>query len=196
MEARTLDSLSITWEEDDNILYKSALSKLIKHGLINGLPDKLGFYTLGKLPQPFPLPYPNLCFERIPFRDDIEAYLLYLGFNDYQAKIILNNCKTKAKKPFAINTKMLINYGNEYLDEYSKTQWWFISLDKRLLSEVDLLIEEGTPEIMDRYLSSQTRKENKRTYSDLDMIDYVKEVMWQRFTNLNQFIEILNNYFN
>lgn len=180
------------WGRFNYVFNQHALAKMLKHRLIPGPPDPLGFYIIRKPPRPFPLPYPNLKFEKIPFRYDLEAYLQYLGFKRDQAKIIFEQCRSDARGPSDINATTLMQYANDYVAEYYHEPIWATALEVFFVSEVARLKADGDPKVMEGYLSRQVAgTEKKKTLSTLKIEDYIQEAMWRRSTNLEQFNAIV-----
>lgn len=193
MEATSSTSaLPSLWGRYDYVFSYLALLKLLKHRLISGPPDLLGFYIIGKpRDKPFPLPYPSLKFEKVPFRYDTEAYLLYLGFKRDQAKMIFEMCKIDARGPSDINAPNLISYANEHVAKYFHEPFWATALEVWFVSEVARLKANRDPKVMEGYLSRQIDTEEEKTLSTLKIEDYIKEAIWQRRTNLEQFNAIV-----
>lgn len=193
MEATlSTSALPSLWGRYDYVFSYLALVKLLKHRLISGPPDLLGFYIIGKpRDKPFPLPYPSLKFEKVPFRYDTEAYLLYLGFKHDQAKMIFEMCKFDARGTSDINAPNLISYANEHVSQYYHEPFWATALEVWFVSEVARLKANRDPKVMEGYLSRQTDAEEEKTLSTLKIDDYIKEAIWQRSTNLEQFNAIV-----
>lgn len=196
MEGTSPESaLPTPWGRYNYVFNTFALLKLLKHRLMSGPPDLLGFYIIRQPPdKPFPLPYPNLKFEKIPFRYDMEAYLLYLGFKRDQAKIIFEMCRLDARGPSDINARNLISYANEHVAEYYHEPFWATALEVWFVSEVARLKANKDPKVMEGYLSRQRdteEEEEEKTLSNLKIDDYIKEAIWQRSTNLEQFNAIV-----
>lgn len=180
------------WGRFNYVFNQHALAKLLKHRLIPGPPDPLGFYIIGKPPLPFPLPYPNLKFEKIPFRYDLEAYLQYLGFKRDQAKIIFEQCKSDARGPSDINATTLVQYANDHVAEYYHEPFWATALEVFFVSEVARLKANRDPKVMEGYLSRQAAgTEEKKAFSTLKIEDYIQEAIWRRSANLEQFNAIV-----
>lgn len=163
-----------------------AISKLIKHGLITGPADSLGFLTIAKSPFPLPLPFSNIKFEKIPCRYDTKAYLLYLGFKSDEADLIFDKCKSESEQPSDINLASLMKYANEHVVEYYKEPIWATALEVSLVSEVARLKVK-----MQEYLNRETRPEE--TFTTLRIQDFIKEAIWERSTNLTRFAEIVHS---
>lgn len=193
MEATlSTSALPSLWGRYDYVFSYLALVKLLKHRLISGPPDLLGFYIIGKpRDKPFPLPYPSLKFEKVPFRYDTEAYLLYLGFKHDQAKMIFEMCKLDARGTSDINAPNLISYANEHVAQYYHEPFWATALEVWFVSEVARLRANRDPNVMEGYLSRQTGTVEEKTLSTLKIDDYIKEAIWQRSTNLEQFNAIV-----
>lgn len=193
MEEATLpnSALPTPWGRYNYVFSQHALLKLLKHHLISGPPD-LGFYTIRQPPdKPFPLPYPDLKFEKIPYRYDMEAYLLYLGFKRDQAKIIFEMCRLDARGPSDINAPNLMSYASEHVTEYYHEPYWATLLEVWFVSEVARLKMNRDPKVMEGYLSRRTDTEEEKTLSTLKIEDYIKEAIWQRSVNLEQFNAIV-----
>ena len=192
-------ALPTAWGRYNYIFSQHALAKLLKHRLISGPPDPLGFYIIGKPPIPFRLPYPNLKFEKIPFRYDIEAYLLYLGFKPDQAKMIFEMCRLDARAPSDINAPNMISYANEHITEYYHEPFWATVLEVWFVSEVARLKANRDPKVMEGYLSRRQQQqvaagmeeEEEKTLTTLKVDDYIKEAIWQRSANLEHFNAIV-----
>lgn len=184
-------ALPTPWGRYAYVFSQLALLKLLKHRLMSGPPDLLGFYTIKQPRKPFPLPYPNLKFEKVPFRYDMEAYLLYLGFKRDQAKIIFEMCRLDARGPSDINAQNLISYANEHVAEYYHEPFWATTLEVWFVSEVARLKANRDPKVMEGYLSRLTDMDEEKTLSTLRIDDYIKEAIWQRSINLEQFNAIV-----
>lgn len=188
MEVTTPDVATTTlWGRYSYVLSQYALAKLLKHRLISGPPDLLGFYIIGKPPIPFPLPYPNLKFEKIPFRYDIEGYLLYLGFKSDQAKMIFEQCKLNARGPSDLNTRNILQYASDHVTEYYHEPFWATALEVWSVSEVARLKANRNPKVMEGYLSRLRETGEEKSLADLKVEDYIKEVIWRRSANLELF---------
>lgn len=96
MEGNTKTPAPKSQDQYEIVVDQLAISKLIKHGLITGPTDSLGFgfLTIAKSPLPFSLPFPDLKFEKILYRYDNKIYLLYLGFISDEADLIFDKCKS------------------------------------------------------------------------------------------------------
>ncbi|MCJ1346303.1 hypothetical protein MMC31_004518 [Peltigera leucophlebia] len=197
MEGRAPESSLVTpWGRYSYVFSQHALAKLLKHRLISGPPDLLGFYIIGKPTVSFLLPYPNLKFEKIPFRYDIEAYLLYLGFKSDQAKMIFEQCRLDARGPSDINAPNLLQYANEHVTEYYHEPFWATALEVSIVSEVARLKGSRDPKVMEGYLSRHLGTVEEKSFSTLKVEDYIKEVIWRRSANLEQFNAIVLAHLN
>lgn len=123
---------------------------------------------------------------------------MYLGFKSDHAKMIFEMCKLDARGTSDINAPNLISYANEHVDQYYHEPYWATALEVWFVSEVARLKGNsyGDPEVMEGYLGRQivdttTEEQKKKTLSTLKIQDYIKEAIWQRSTNLEQFNEIV-----
>lgn len=119
--------------------------------------------------------------------------MLYLGFKRDQAKMIFEMCRLDARGPSDINARNLISYANEHVAEYYHEPFWATALEVWFVSEVARLKANKDPKVMEGYLSRQrdTEEEEEKTLSTLKIDDYIKEAIWQRSTNLEQFNAIV-----
>lgn len=186
MEGNTQTPAPKSQDQYEIVVGQLEISKLIKHGLITGPADSLGFFTIAKSPLPFPLPFPDLKFEKIPYRYDTKAYLLYLGFKSDEADLIFDKCKSESKQPSDINLATLMRHANEHVAECYKEPIWATTLEVSLVSEIARLKAK-----MQEYLSRETEPEEK-IFTTLRIQDFIKEAIWQRSTNLAQFEEIVH----
>lgn len=162
-----------------------AMSKLIKHGLISGPTDSLGFLTIAKSPFPLPLPFPNLRFDKIPYRYDTKAYLLYLGFKSDEADLIFDKCWSESEQPSDINLASLMKNANEHVADCYKEPIWATTLEVSLVSEIARLRAK-----MQEFLNREAAPEERLT--TLRIQDFINEAIWQRSTNLTRFREIVH----
>lgn len=195
MEGQALESTADPLDQQDFILDRLVLAKLIDHNLITGPVDSIGFLTIGKPLLHFPLPYPSLKFERIPCRYSIKAYLLYLGFKINEADIIFFKCKLKAKQRSDINAETLMECANEHVTEYYREPFWATLLEVSLVSEIARLKGNKDPRGMSGYVSRHPGSEEK-TFLTLRIEDYIKEAIWQRGANLKMFERIVHAMLN
>lgn len=174
------------------VLGRSAMVKLIMHGVLTDpAPDPLEFHTFVFLHPSLHPPYPSLEFAQIPVRYDTEAYLLYLGFNSDQAKTIFEKCKSEAKQPSDINGATMVKYANEQLPKYYRNSRSDTGLDGSLLSEVRWLKSRDDPKEINNYMSPQ-KEPVKKNNPTVRMVDHIKECIWQRNANLQQFEAIVH----
>lgn len=175
------------------VLGKSAMVRLMMYGVLTDPePDPLGFHTFAFSHPSLRLPYPGLEFTQIPVRYDTEAYLLYLGFSNDQAKIIYEKCKLEAKtEPSEVNGATLMKYANDQVLYIYRNSMWDTGYDGSLRSEVRWLESRDDPKMMVSYMNSLTGPAKKRK-STLQSTDYIKECIWQRNANLQQFETIVH----
>lgn len=167
------------------VLDQLAVSKLIKHGLITGPADSLGFFTIVKLPFPLPLPFPNIKFEKIPCRYDIKAYLLYLGFKSKEADLIFDKCNSESELPTDTNLASLTKHANEHVVECYKEPIWATALEVSLVSEIARLKAKRQ-----EYLNRGALPEEILTTWQIQ--DFIKEAIWERSTNLTRLEEVVH----
>lgn len=186
MEGNTQDIRPRFPDRRNFIMDQSALDKLIRHGIINGPPDALGFLTIVRLPFPLPLPFEDLKFEKIPQGYDTMAYLIYLGFKQDQAEIIFNKCVSELGQPSdMMNVVNITRYVNDYITQRYREPIWATNLDVNLVSEVARLRAK-----MQDYLNAQ--KTPEEMFTTLHIQDYIKEAMWQRRMNLTTLKETIH----
>lgn len=105
--------------------------------------------------------------------------------------MIFEMCKLDARGTSDINAPNLISYANEHVGQYYHEPFWATALEVWFVSEVARLRANRDPKVMEAYLSRQTDTEEKKTFSTLKIDDYIKEAIWQRSTNLEQFNAIV-----
>lgn len=164
------------------VLGRRARFKLWLHDiLIDREPDPLGFHTIEYAHPSLCLPYPRIEFTQIPVRYDTKAYLIYLGFSSDQTKLIYDKCKLEAKELSDINDATLMRYAHEeVLDNYQDSMWDTAFVES-FRSEVKELESRHDRKGMAGDRKSPTGPAKKRT------TDYIKECIWQRNANLQQF---------
>lgn len=187
MKRKTLETEPESSDRYDSVVDQLALNKLIKHGIITTPPDSLGFLNIVKLPPSLPLPFPDLKFDKIPHRYDTKAYLLYLGFQEDQAELIFDKCKSESEQPSDINVATLTKCANEHVAEFFHEPIWATVLDVSLVSEIARLKAR-----MQGFLSEQTELEEP-SLTTLPIEDYIKQAIWQRSTNLTEFQAIVHD---
>lgn len=106
-------------------------------------------------------------------------------------KIIFEKCKLEAKEPSEINSATLMKYADEQVTKHYRNSMWDTAFDGSLRSEVRWLESRDNPKVMVSYMNSLTEPVQERS-STLRSTDYIKECIWQRNANLQQFEAIVH----
>ena len=85
-----------------------------------------------------------------------------------------------------------MRYANGHVTEYYHEPIWATALEVFFVSEVARLKADRDPKVMEGYLSRQAAEAGKKkSFSTLKIEDYIKEVIWRRSANLEQFNTIV-----